>query len=200
VLLWVVVEAAFALHGWPAVPRYMYEAAGGVCVLAGVFAGRVILDLPAALAWVGGRLGWPAARRWLGSPQLAGWVAALVLVVFAASLLPVARGRYTQERRDLTAQRARTHEILLLQQAVDHVGGARILACGQPNIGIEWQSILAWDLGTNTGRLYFSAKHEREHPRPLENMYAHSYGWQFFPSSWTTATQAARCRGLTYRT
>src|SRR5579862_7024664 len=37
VVLWVVVEAAFALHGWPAVPRYMYEAGAGVCVLAGVF-------------------------------------------------------------------------------------------------------------------------------------------------------------------
>ena len=29
VALWVLVEAAFALHGWPAVPRYMYEAAAG---------------------------------------------------------------------------------------------------------------------------------------------------------------------------
>ena len=28
-VLWVLVEVAFALHGWPAVPRYMYEAAGG---------------------------------------------------------------------------------------------------------------------------------------------------------------------------
>ena len=51
VALWVIVEAAFALHGWPAVPRYMYEAAAGVCVLAGIFVGRVILDARSMLAW-----------------------------------------------------------------------------------------------------------------------------------------------------
>jgi hypothetical protein len=190
VLLWVVVEAAFALHGWPAVPRYMYEAAGGACVLAGVFAGRVILEVPVGLTRVSRRV----------TPALAGCVAALVLIVFGVSLVPAARGRLSQERKDLKGQRARSREISLLNASVTHLGGARILACGQPNIGIGWQSILAWDLGTNTGSLYFSAKHEREHPHPVVNMYPHSYGWQFFPSDWTNATQAARCQGLTYHT
>ena len=74
------------------------------------------------------------------------------------------------------------------------------LACGQPNIGIGWQSILAWQLGTNTGVLYYNAKYEKLHPHPIVNMYPHSYGWQFFPSNWTNAAQAARCRGLTLRT
>ncbi|MFZ0042277.1 MAG: hypothetical protein WAK93_13285 [Solirubrobacteraceae bacterium] len=200
VVLWVLIEIAEALHGWPAVPRYMYEAAGGVCVLAGVFVGRMILDAPLALAWVAERVRWPSVRRWLVAPQTAGWVAGFVLVVFAVSLLPAARSRYTVERTDLRAQRARTHEIQLLDQAVAQVGGSRILACGQPNIGIGWQSILAWDLGSNTGVLYFSRKAETEHPFPIENMYPHSYGWQFFPSNWTNPTQAARCRGLTYKT
>jgi hypothetical protein len=190
VLLWVVVEAAFALHGWPAVPRYMYEAGGGTCVLAGVFAGRVILDAGSVLGRVSRRV----------TPQPAGWAAAFVLVVFAVSLLPAARARYINERADLRGQRTRSTEISLLNGVVTQLGGARILACGQPNIGIGWQSILAWDLGTNTGGLYFSAKHEREHPHPIVNMYPHSYGWQFFPSDWTNATQAARCQGLTYRT
>jgi hypothetical protein len=200
VVLWVVIEAAFALHGWPAVARYMYEAAGGTCVLAGVFAGRVILDAPVALAWLGRRLSWPRLRRWLVSPQLAGWLAGAVLLVFAVSLLPAARSRYTYERTDLTSQRARTKEIALLGQVVDRLGASHILACGQPNIGIAWQSILAWDIGTNTGVLYFSAKAEQEHAFPIENMYTHSYGWEFFPSDWTNSTQAARCRGLTFRT
>jgi hypothetical protein len=190
VLLWVVVEAAFALHGWPAVPRYLYEAGGGTCVLAGVFAGRVILDAGSVLGRVSRRV----------TPQLAGWAAALVLVVFAVSLLPAARIRYIDERADLRGQRTRSTEISLLNGVVTQLGGARILACGQPNIGIGWQSILAWDLGTNTGSLYFSAKYEREHPHPIVNMYPHSYGWQFFPSDWTNATQAARCRGLTAKT
>jgi hypothetical protein len=190
VLLWVVVEAAFALHGWPAVARYMYEAASGTCVLAGVFAGRVILDSGEVLGRV---------SRWV-TPQLAGAAAALVLAVFAVSLAPAARGRLSAERIDLASQRARAKEISLLEAVVTRLGAARILACGQPNIPIAFQSILAWDLGTNVGVLYFSAKAEREHPLPIVNMYPHSYGWQFFPSNWQNATQAARCQGLTYST
>jgi hypothetical protein len=190
VVLWVLVEAAFAVHGWPAVPRYMYEAAAGVCVLAGIFVGRVILDAGSILAWMRIRV----------SPRWAAWAAAAVIAVFAVSLVPAAHERITAERADLTVQRARTAEIGLLASVVNRLGGARILACGQPNIGIAWQSILAWDLGTNTGILYFNNKYEKLHPHPIENMYPHSYGWQFFPSDWTNATQQARCKGLTFRT
>ncbi len=202
VLLWVVVEMAFALHGWPAVPRYLYEAAGGVCVLAGVFAGRVILDAPAVLAWVRDRL--PARVRgrelsWLGSPTAAGVAAAGVLAVFAVAAVPAIHRRYSEERTDLRGQRARTHEILLLQRVVARLGTNRIRACGHPDIGIAFQSILAWDMGTNTGWLYFSRKHEREHPHPIVNFYPHSYGWQVVPGNTAPAMRAA-CQGLSYRT
>jgi hypothetical protein len=190
VVLWVVVETAFALHGWPAVPRYMFEAAGGVCVLAGVFVGRVILDAGAGLA----RLRLPA------SPTVAGWAAGVVIAIFAISLLPAARSRISVERKDLTAQRARTDEINRLKGVVDHLGAARILACGQPNIPIAFQSVLAWYLGTNTGMLYFDRKHERLHPHSVVDFYPHSYGWQVFPSHQQGAAQVAHCRGLTYRT
>jgi hypothetical protein len=198
VALWVLIEAAFALHGWPAVQRYMYEAAAATGVLAGVFVGRVIVDSHSILAWIRLRVS-PRLAGW-AAPRLAGWAAAAVVAVFAISLVPAAHSRLNYERHDLTLQRARTTEINLLNSVVHRLGGARILACGQPNIGIEWQSILAWDLGTNTGVLYFSAKHEREHPHPIVNMYPHSYGWQVFPSNWTSAAQAARCRGLSYST
>ena len=43
---WVIVEIAFALHGWPGLARYMFEAAGVMIVLAGVFVGRVLADPP----------------------------------------------------------------------------------------------------------------------------------------------------------
>jgi hypothetical protein len=190
VVLWVVVEAAFALHGWPAVPRYMYEAGAGVCVLAGVFVGRVILDARSILA----RLRLPS------SPRVTAWATVVVLALFVGSLIPAAHGRLNYERTDLTAQRARTREIALLETVVQRLGPARILACGQPNIDIAFQSILAWDLGTDTGMLYFSRKYEQEHEHPIVNIYPHSYGWQFFPSDWTSAGQAARCRRLTYST
>jgi len=190
VALWVVVEAAFAVHGWPAVPRYMYEAAAGVCVLAGIFVGRVILDTRSVLARFHIHV----------SPRVAGWAAAAVVAVFAFSLVPAAHSRFAAERYDLAQQRARTAEISLLASVVNHLGSARILACGQPNIGIAWQSILAWDMGTNTGVLYFNRNYEKLHPHPIVNMYPHSYGWQFFPSDWTNAQQAARCKGLTFST
>ena len=190
VVLWVVIEAAFALHGWPAVARYMYEAGAGVCVLAGVFAGRVILDAGMVLPWL--RL-----RAW---PQAAACISVAVLAVFAVSLVAVARSRISVERKDLTAQRARTHEIDLLRGVVSRLGAARILACGKPTIPIEWQSILAWYLGTNTGVLYYHAAAERRHPQPIVNIFPHSYGWQVFPSHTQNATEAARCMGLTFRT
>jgi hypothetical protein len=126
-------------------------------------------------------------------------MAGLVLVVFAISLFPAARSRLSDESTDLTSQRARTRQIALLASVVARLGPARILACGQPNIPIAFQSILAWDLGTNTGRLYFSRKHEREHPYPVVDLYPHSYGWRVFPSN-ATGAAAARCRGLTLRT
>jgi hypothetical protein len=190
VALWVLVEAAFALHGWPAVPRYMYEAGAGACVLAGVFVGRVIHDAPGVVA------------RWRprASPALGAWATVFVLVVFTVSLLPAARARLRFERDDLQDQRARTHEIDLLSGVVARLTPARILACGQPNIPIAFQSILAWYLGSNVGRLYFSAKAERLHPHPIVNMYPHSYGWQVFPSHTQNATQAARCIGLALQT
>ena len=70
--LWVIVEVAFVLHGWPGVPRYLFEAGGVMCVLAGVGIGRILVDLPPLLSRVripaGGRDcgGAPDRRRDLG--------------------------------------------------------------------------------------------------------------------------------------
>ena len=44
VVAWVVVEIAFALHGWPGLPRYMFEAAGVMVVIAGVLIGRLLVQ------------------------------------------------------------------------------------------------------------------------------------------------------------
>jgi hypothetical protein len=191
VILWVAVEIAFALHGWSAVPRYIYEAGAGADVLAGVAIGRLILELPDAAR----RL--RPGRR---SITAGGGVAFVLVAAFAISLVPVLHGQIASERKDLRLQRTGTRYANALATAVTQLGAARILACGQPNIRIGWQSILAWELGTNTGDLYFSRRHEIEHPHPIENIYLRPYGWLFFPSDWTNPSQARRCRGLTYRT
>ena len=61
VVLWVLTEIAFALHGFPALPRYMFEAGGVIAVLAGVGVGWALTRFAEAVAgsFPGGR-----ASRW----------------------------------------------------------------------------------------------------------------------------------------
>ena len=60
---WVIVEIAFALHGWPGLARYMFEAAGVTIVLAGICVGRLLADpprLPGVPNWAPGWI----EQRW----------------------------------------------------------------------------------------------------------------------------------------
>jgi hypothetical protein len=196
VVAWIATEIAFALHGWSAVPRYIYETGAGVAVLAGVGVGRVISDLPDWLDWVAARV----RVRALGSGVLAGGLSLAVLAVLVVLSVPVARSRISFERADLTAARSRAVQIGQLEHAIRHLGAARILACGQPHIWIQWQSILAYDLGTNVGVLFYNPASERRHLHPIENMYPRPYGWSFFPTDWSGAKQQARCQGLVFKT
>src|SRR4030081_2085994 len=88
--LWVIVEIAFALHGWPALPRYVMEPAGVAAVLAGTAGGWILLEAPRL------RGGLP---RWAGGP---------VVVLLVALLVPGALARMRTERRDLRHERGRT--------------------------------------------------------------------------------------------
>jgi hypothetical protein len=196
-VVWVLVEAAFALHGWPAVPRYLFEPVAVMCVLAGVFVGRVILDLPPLVARFASRFSpRPIGARLAG--RLGAWAAVLVVVLLAGSMLPAARSRLHIERRDLTHERERAKEINLLSTVVARLGTSRILACGQPNIPIGYQSQLAWYMGIKIGELYVSKTYERKHPHPLVNMYPLSNGWKtaaFVPPGASVA-ERGRCTGL----
>ena len=71
---WVVVEVAFALHGWPGLPRYMFEAAALCAVLAGVFVGWALTAASSLHARV------PA---WAGAP---------LVVILAVALAPERTG------------------------------------------------------------------------------------------------------------
>jgi len=195
-ILWVVIEIAFALHGFPAVPRYMFEPGAVVAVFAGVFVGWLILELPPLLSGAVRRLG---AARTSGAfaTQVGTWGTVLALLVIAGSMFGAAHRQYRLERTDLTAQRARTVLIGRLSGVVKRLGASRILACGQPNIPIEYQSILAWYMDVKVGELYVSQTYERKHPHPLVNIYPIAgAGWKVFPSH-VTAASASRCSGLT---
>ncbi len=190
-LLWVLIEVAFALHGFPAVPRYLFEAGAVVAVLGGVFAGWVVLEVPALVA-----------RRGAGMPggaRAGAWAAALVLLAFAVSMLPTAHSQLRLERADLRHEHSRTRLFNQLTAVVRRIGGARILACGQPNVPIEYQSVLAWNLDVKVGSLYVDQKHIAEHPHPLVNVYPTASGWREFTSHVHAGAEAARCHGLRSR-
>jgi hypothetical protein len=188
---WVIVEAGFALHGWPAVPRYLFEPVGVMAVLAGVAVGRVILELPPLLSKLTPRV----------TPSIAGWATGLLVLVLAGTMLPAARSRYHIERADLAHERARTKEIGRLSTVVSRLGASRITACGQPNMPIGYQSVLAWYMGVKIGDLYYSANYEKLHPHPLVNFFPLANGWKVFPSHLVDAAARAHCAGLrlTYR-
>jgi hypothetical protein len=199
-LAWVLIEVALALKGFPAVPRYMFEPGAVAAIFAGIFVGRVILELPPLLTRGLVRLRGLRISTRLAT-QLGGWGAALAVLVIAGSLFPAAHHQYRLERSDLTHERSRTVLIGRLSGAIHRLGAARILACGQPNIPIEYQSIFAWYTNVKIGTLYVSMTYERTHPHPLVNMYPiPGPGWKVFPSHLVPGS-AARCRRLrlTYR-
>lgn len=194
-LLWLLIEVAFSLGGFPSVPRYMFEAGAVVATLAGVFVGWLILALPPVLAALAQRVG-----GWRLGPAVAGrigaWGTAVAVVAVAGSMLGPAHGAYRLERLDLVHERDRTVLIERLSTVVGRLGAARILACGTPNIPIAYQSVLAWYMDVKIGELYVSPKHELTHPRPLVNMYPiRGLGWKVFPSHLSVAG-ARRCAGL----
>jgi hypothetical protein len=126
---WVIVEIAFSLHGWPGNGRYMFPAAAGLAVLAGVGAGRLLADPPARPFKLGG---------------------AALLVLFLGFMVGPALTHLRQEHRDLKDQRARTDEINRLHGTISRIGGAALVRqCGEPLTRLEYQSIVAWNLRVN---------------------------------------------------
>jgi hypothetical protein len=139
--LWMLVEIAFALHGFPAVPRYMFEAAAATIVLAGVGVGWLLQGFTAS------------TRR----AQAAG---ALVVAVLIGFLVPDAVASFHWEHKDLLHERARTTEIERLGAAITAYGGAsRIRYCGQPAVTTRYASVLAWDTKLNVGYVGYDEHH-----------------------------------------
>jgi hypothetical protein len=136
VVIWVVVECGFAIHGWAALPRYMFEAGGAAVVVAAVGVGRALAgDLP-------------------GHGLRTAAVGVAAAIVATGALVPSVVSEVRSERVDLRAQRQRTDAINSLSRAVDAVGGAkRLHPCGEDLISLQYQSILAWRLHLNVARI-----------------------------------------------
>jgi hypothetical protein len=176
---WVIVEVAFALHGWPALPRYVMEPAAVGAIFAGVAVGWVLIEAPRL------RVGVP---RWAGVPLVA---------VLVGGSVPGAIARIRTERKDLHHERGRTHELALLQTTLNVLGGYRhIRNCGEPVSNVEYVSALAWFVHLDVGLVGHRPDFERhqKYPIVLFTPLAHG-GWTVLP--WhTRRSQLARCRGL----
>ncbi len=168
VILWVVVEIAFALHGWPAVPRYMYEAEGVTVVIAAVAVGWLLKD---GLAFVG---------RY--RPRWARPIGIALVAILAVALVPPAIARLREEHRDLIHERARTKEINLLAGAVNAYGGYKhLLACGHPVTAVGYVSILAWYSHLNVGKVGHRPHYELRQKYPIVLFTQLHNGWAMTP-------------------
>jgi hypothetical protein len=161
-VLWVVVEIAFALHGFPGVPRYLFEPAGLTGVLAGVMFGWLLLD---------------ASRL---HPRLPSWSGIPLAVALVATLVPGAISQLGMEHKDLRHERLRTKEINKLAATINAVGGYKhVLECGRPVVNVEYVSIMAWYTHRNTGTIGYRPKIELHNRRyPIVLFSALPNGWK----------------------
>jgi hypothetical protein len=179
VVLWVMIEIAFAFHGFPALSRYMFEAAAVSAVLAGIGVGWALTELPKLM------------------PGLPRWSRIAIVAVLIVSLAPAAVARLRAERTDLRQQRGRTNEIGLLQTTINKLDGyGRVRACGEPVTVVGYASVLAWDTRLDVGFVGYlpGVEMRKKHPIVLFEPVSQG-GWTVQP--WHThRAQHAQCSGL----
>jgi hypothetical protein len=161
---WVIVEIAFVLHGFPGVPRYLFEPAGLTAVLAGICFGWLLLD---------------AKRYWRALPSWAGIPLAVILL---AVMVPKGISDARAEHKDINHERARTKEINKLGALVAALGPERIQACGWPVLNVEYVSIMGWYLHRNTGVIGYRPKIELAKQRPDVLFTSLPNGWSVTPN------------------
>jgi hypothetical protein len=188
IVVWVAIEIAFGLHGWPALGRYMFEPAAAATVLAGAFAGRALTADWRAIA---SRVAETDVR-----PGVATAAAGPILVaLLIAAIVPFVISGVRDERSDLAQQHARTAEIEALPAVVHRFGGAALLrGCGEPLTRLQYQSALAFALGENVSQVGFKYSQALAHGNPalFVTPFESGVGWQV-----RAAHQAApACRAL----
>jgi hypothetical protein len=174
---WVAVEAAFALHGWPAIPRYMFEASGFMVVVAGVAVGRLLAD-----------------REPLGRlPRVVGPALVGLLVV---GLAPYAVARLRAEHKDLYRERGRARQIERLTPLIGRLGGLQhVLYCGLPASEIEFQSVMAWTTGLNVAQVGYFPTFSRHHRHAEIVFRSYGHGWRV-QALHVPSARAAACAGM----
>jgi hypothetical protein len=171
--LWVIVEIAFAYHGWSAVSRYLLEPAAVMVVVAGGFVGRLLSDTAGRGLAVG----------------LLGPAAVLVLL---ATLVPAARNRERTWHAQISRARDDAKVIDGLSTIVARVGGSgRILRCGQPVSYNRLQRTVAWTIGVNVGNVGYNVAKSIARGDPIVVLTPQRPGWRMRPYNQTGAAVAA---------
>lgn len=179
-VLWVAVEIGFALHGWGASKRYLFEPTAVLVVLAGAGAGR-LLALSRRRAVI----------RWLG-------VAAVVGLV--ATMVPHAQIRLRMLHNGIVLGRQWALQIHRLQRVVATAGGAHAInRCGEPVTTVPFQSILAWELGENVSPIGWSPPYWTSLNRPIVIFTPIGAGWVVTPVH-TAPNMVRRCARLNLKT
>lgn len=179
-IVWVIVEYAFALHGWPAVPRYLLEPAAVLTVLAAVLIGRAFaVPSGASVAWR--------------------FVAPIAVVMLVLALVPIGRERVREARRLVAAAHTFTRAIDRLHAIIVADGGrSAVLACGRPVTFVGEQSTLAWELGINVGDVGHHPGRALAAERPVVVFEHGPRGWTVRPVH-TSPGDVARCSRLLIR-
>jgi hypothetical protein len=161
-VLWVAVEIGFALHGWGASKRYMFEPAAVLVVIAGAGVGR-ILSFASARSFV----------RWIGVAAVIGLLVAMV---------PHAQFRLRLLHNGIVLGRQWALQIHRLQAVIAKAGGAaKINVCGQPVTTVSFQSILAWELSENVSQVGWSPPYWTSLKRPIVIFTPIGAGWVVTP-------------------
>jgi hypothetical protein len=175
-LVWVAIEIAFALHGWSAVTRYLFEPEAVFVVLAGAGLGRVLAA--GSPTSVGARLGGVA-----------------IAAVLIGSLIPVAVTRARGAHYEILLRRQDAVRIDRLHAVIKQLGGpSRIRACGQPVTTVGWQSILAWETDLNVGNVGYKPGRSIRKGTPIVLFKLHDRGWYVIPIHTLPSNQA--CQGI----
>ncbi len=161
---WVVIEIAFVLHGFPGVPRYLFEPAGVTAVLGGVALGWLVLDVS-------------RVHRSLPS-----WVGIALAAILVVAMVPDAVSQIRTEHKDVFHERMRTTEINKLAATIHSLGGPKaVLRCGRPVVNVEYVSIVAWYTHLNTGVIGHRPAYELRQKYPIVLFTPFPNGWQVKP-------------------
>jgi hypothetical protein len=176
-LVWLATWTAFALHGWNAAARYMFEPAAVLIVLAGSGVGRVLAAAPRG-----------TIRRWAAVASVIGLVIALA---------PDARNRARLAHTGIVSGRVWARQLDRLHAVIAKKGGAkRILACGRVVATYGFQTILAWELGRNISDIGWDPDTEIKAGTPVVLFEPDGDDWKVSPIH----TNRASCQRLSSNT